>query len=365
MRMKPSPHLKDRAHYEDLYDRDTVEICREREESLCRPPPGVKATKQEIKRENNKIWPKTLRDISLWYEAGARYAKREETINKWIESDRRRDEQLEKAVLPENITCRACDTSMYEEIKFLLEPAEGKEEQVLFFFRCPKCKNGRGIFEDGTEWQRPHPGTCKKCNIVLTSSHKRKGDQAITISCCRRCGYEKREVLDLRPAKKLSAAEERRFVRDRKRFCFSKEKGEQYTKRAHFPPTKINVQTTEDRYLRDAARQLKKISIVSIEKILKAALSKEGYIRLRLQPPEMERDVIVKFAVHDKRSEREEHTSRYSLQHCIDAALSETNWRLMSDGVHYRLGVLQGRLRGYEREEDLMKLIQAREKKNE
>ena len=41
----------------------------------------------------------------------------------------------------------------------------------------------------------------------------------------------------------------------------------------------------------------------------------------------------------------------------IDGALMSTNWRLMSDGVAYRLGILTGRLRGYEREEDLLKLV--------
>lgn len=42
----------------------------------------------------------------------------------------------------------------------------------------------------------------------------------------------------------------------------------------------------------------------------------------------------------------------------IKTALSDTNWRLMSDGVSYRLGMLEGRLRAYEREEDLLKLVE-------
>lgn len=29
----------------------------------------------------------------------------------------------------------------------------------------------------------------------------------------------------------------------------------------------------------------------------------------------------------------------------------------MSEGIHYRLGFLNGKVRGYEREEDLIKLI--------
>ena len=32
-------------------------------------------------------------------------------------------------------------------------------------------------------------------------------------------------------------------------------------------------------------------------------------------------------------------------------------WRLMSDGIHYRLGLLGGRLRAYEREEELVTIV--------
>ncbi len=35
-----------------------------------------------------------------------------------------------------------------------------------------------------------------------------------------------------------------------------------------------------------------------------------------------------------------------------DGKMRETNWRLMSDGISYRLGYLNGRLRAYEGEED-------------
>jgi hypothetical protein len=41
----------------------------------------------------------------------------------------------------------------------------------------------------------------------------------------------------------------------------------------------------------------------------------------------------------------------------VDQALIDTNWRLMSDGISYRLGYLNGRLRAYEQEEDLKELV--------
>jgi hypothetical protein len=45
------------------------------------------------------------------------------------------------------------------------------------------------------------------------------------------------------------------------------------------------------------------------------------------------------------------------LKKLIKGVLEDTNWRLMSDGVQYRLGILTGRLKAYEREEDLTTII--------
>jgi len=61
-------------------------------------------------------------------------------------------------------------------------------------------------------------------------------------------------------------------------------------------------------------------------------------------------------------------TSTYTCDNCdhhhkstmklITSALADTNWQLMSDGVHHRLGYLSGRLRAYESDEELHKLVQ-------
>ncbi|MDD4111034.1 MAG: hypothetical protein PHS54_05770, partial [Clostridia bacterium] len=48
--------------------------------------------------------------------------------------------------------------------------------------------------------------------------------------------------------------------------------------------------------------------------------------------------------------------SIFDLKKLLNNSLKKTNWRLMSDGVNYRLGFLSGRLKGYEGEEDILKL---------
>ncbi|TXG76825.1 hypothetical protein E6P97_02860 [Patescibacteria group bacterium] len=44
-----------------------------------------------------------------------------------------------------------------------------------------------------------------------------------------------------------------------------------------------------------------------------------------------------------------------TLKKLVDNTIEGTNWRLKSDGISYRLGYLNGRVKAYEGEEDLKK----------
>ncbi len=48
--------------------------------------------------------------------------------------------------------------------------------------------------------------------------------------------------------------------------------------------------------------------------------------------------------------------SEYDLKRLLKKTLEDTNWRLMSDGVNYKLRFLSGRLRGVERGEGIKRL---------
>jgi len=66
------------------------------------------------------------------------------------------------------------------------------------------------------------------------------------------------------------------------------------------------------------------------------------------------------FTVQDSSSRHEELEVKYDLKQLLKKRLENTNWRLMTDGVSYRLGFLSGRLRGYDSEEELLKLIKVK-----
>ena len=72
---------------------------------------------------------------------------------------------------------------------------------------------------------------------------------------------------------------------------------------------------------------------------------------------EISKDVVMPFTIQDSKTGRENMASQYDLKRLLKKTLQDTNWRIMSDGVFCRLGILNGRLRGYENKEDLLKLV--------
>jgi len=101
--------------------------------------------------------------------------------------------------------------------------------------------------------------------------------------------------------------------------------------------------------------KIKKLTITELKNFLTPILKKEGYIKLDFSKPEINKDVIVKFTVQDNKTDRDKYDSRIQLQRLFKKKLANTNWRLMSDGIYYKLGILSGRLRGYENVSDLAK----------
>jgi len=113
----------------------------------------------------------------------------------------------------------------------------------------------------------------------------------------------------------------------------------------------------KNKKLYEKLAKIKKLTIAELQKLLVPALQKEEYIKLEFSKPEIERDVIIEFTVQDNKAGRGEYDSKYQLQKLFKSTLEKINWRLTSKGLNYRLGILFGALRGYEKEKDLIKLI--------
>jgi hypothetical protein len=152
------------------------------------------------------------------------------------------------------------------------------------------------------------------------------------------------------------------FEMNRKKYCLSREEGAEYmAQRLRLDSLKKLTngwkEKEENKELYDALEKIKKLTIVELEKLLNPVLEKAGYTKFQLLNPEIGKDVVVPFGVYDGKGERTKMASEYDLKRLLKKTLKDTNWRLMSDGVSYRLGYLTGRLKGVEGEENLKKLV--------
>lgn len=77
---------------------------------------------------------------------------------------------------------------------------------------------------------------------------------------------------------------------------------------------------------------------------------------MKRESKRIRKQVVVGFTVQNSRG-RPEYDSRNGLRKLISGSLEGTNWRLISEGITYRLGYLSGRIKGYETEEGLPELV--------
>lgn len=361
-------HLKDRQHYEDLYDRLTIETARR---GMAHYDTFYAEFESKLHKDEKLDKPGNAFLLNVFYmetvgnELLDRYEKRDNKIQEWISSDQAKDEQISSARLTEEPSCQHCGKQGLRIIdKSLMHRGETYEiddpEEVLFMLRCPHCDKNSAFWEDGTAW-KVKPTVCPKCQSEVT--HKTtKTKKAITITyTCASCKHSFKDKMDLTSKEKKPDPD---FEKDIYHFCLKDEEFRErlFRMRHDFQEMarlgKEFKEKEDNKHLYDAMKEMKKPKIAELNTILAPALEKAGYIEFSLDKPEMGKDVFVGFNCLDGKGNRNDRDSEKTLKKTVAKALQNTNWRLMSDGISYRLGYLNGRLRAYEREEDLKKLVE-------
>jgi hypothetical protein len=225
--------------------------------------------------------------------------------------------------------------------------------------RCPHCDKNSAFWEDGTAW-KPKPTLCPKCKSEMT--HKTtETKQAITYTYrCPSCGHNYKDKMDLKDEKEKPDPD---YAKDRVHYCLEDKKfrDKLFEIRRGFEEMaalgKEFKEKEENKHIYDAVKELKKPKIAELSPLLALKLEKAGYTEFSLDKPDMGRDVYIGFSCLDSKPDRDDYDSKKTLKKLVDKALIDTNWRLMSDGIHYRLGYLSGRLKAYEREEDIKQLV--------
>jgi len=360
-------HLKDRQYYVDLYDRSTVEEARQNikhydkffDEFQEKLPEG-----ETIEKPGNALVSNVFYMQSVGMELLNRYENRDDCIDKWILDDESRDLQISNARLNKEPNCQHCDKDVLRIIdKSLMHRGDNNNinmpEEVLFMLRCTHCNKNSAFWEDGEAWVAKST-LCPKCSNEMTHKTNNSKQKLTFIYTCSVCQYSYKEKINLNENKKEL---DPNYEKDRIHCClideafrhhlFEIRRG--FTEMAELG--KYFKERDDNKHIYEAIKELKKTKIAEIAPLLQPTLKKAGYIEFSIDKPEIGKDVFVGFSCLDSKSDRDDYASKKTLEKLIKKELDDTNWRLMSDGVSYRLGYLSGRLHAYESEKDLKQLI--------
>ncbi|MFA6420865.1 MAG: hypothetical protein WCW45_01425 [Patescibacteria group bacterium] len=370
-------YLHDEQHYIDRYDLRTIEECLD----------NVKIFQEIYQKSLNS---KQLNDISqedklhdvnlmlhriLFVIKGKRYEKKQETIEKWMEEDKLKQDKQDYTPVPETVICPLCSGSMFfKSSKHLDYSYDSPIMRMMFLFKCSKCKKQQWVYDDG-EIRVSKPELCPKCKNEIDMKVTRKGKVISWKHKCKTCGYTKTEIDDLakhdeehkqweREQKKKEEEGKKLLEKYREEFCLNEKDGIEYVETLGAIEVGHEVYEEEKQKHDDKAYQtavnLKRLTVLEIEKLLTEKLEKEKYVKFTLDKPGMGRFLTIPFNVLDVNSTRNPNISETTLKKLVKDTLEDTNWRLMSDGIRYRLGYLSGTLKAFEQEEDLLALVGAK-----
>ncbi|MBU1043885.1 MAG: ZPR1-type zinc finger protein [Candidatus Omnitrophica bacterium] len=364
-------YLKPMEYYTDLYDLFTIKACLEVIE-LWKDLYKKKDTDEKLKEIPADEVEGDFNYCFGWeirIEKGERYRKKAKTIKEWIDRDTVKQDKLDATSPPSNIICPYCKVEMLAgDFKDLEDFDEGKPLRVLFFFECHKCKKRKGFFDNGKEYTSK-PNLCPNCGKKVKVTFIKKGEVITTITKCPSCKYKNVEIDDWEKSRLEHEANKKKdkelLEKYREEFCLSDKDGQAYLELIEAMEVANAVREEEmqkyDNPVYQRSLQLKKTTIVDLEKLLINILEKAKYTKLSFDKPDIGQYVIVPFTVQDLDSLRKDRISVSELEKLINRALEDTNWRLLSNSIMYRLGYLEGRLKGYENEEDMLKLAGKKE----
>ena len=355
-------HLKERQHYEDSYDHATVYLARVKMKSFL----DFRDKWLEMmpdNEENNHRNPFHLNNIYMMMVGNRlveRYNERDQAIRTMMAEDESRDAILSAVRLTSEPHCEHCSKTGLRITDKTLMHREGQDnDNVLFMLRCPRCEKNTAVWEDGTLWERRHT-KCPKCQSVMQETSSRRSKVIITTYTCPDCSHTYKDRLDLN---REEEPEDLDYEEDRRIYCLQDESIRKEHQEAKVRLeglirfAKEHKEKENNKHIYDAMKEIKKPKIAELTPLLQPVLEKAGYIDFSLDKPEIGKDVFVGFNCLDTKSDRNDYDSKKTLEKLVKKTLADTNWRLMTDGIHYRLGYLNGRVRAYEREEDLKQLV--------
>lgn len=353
-------YLQEREYYENLYDRMTVAYARRSQYYYDDLTAQLAKKVRQLDPSDDLSSPGNALVMNVAYmelcgdELLSRYEQREPTIEEWMERDRARDQRIANTKLKHEPPCQHCgQLGMKCNYKTLMRRDEN-EELVLLFFRCDSCHKSSCYWEDGAPYEikvRDDPEDFEE--IDNPNPPKKKSSK-------------KPDIKDINDPYfwNIDPEHDPDYAKERYKFCFH---DEQWLKRLRNMRDGLEKISKLGRYLAEeeqqkdiirAVEQIKKFSVAELMNTLTSAIQAKHYAKVSFSAPQIGRNLTVEFNCIDTQPVRQAYQSTRDLKRAIDKELLLTNWRLVSDGIHYRLGALSGRLKAIENPDEIKKLAE-------
>jgi hypothetical protein len=355
-------NLKEESYYSDLYDKFTIEQCQEIESDDISKSNLLNDKNEQEKAFLINIYKKAWIPMHLYYRKAERAVEKTETIKKWMDVDKGKDQKLIQVQQLEGKECIECGSILEQCTSRDLMHRNGSTEEVLFMFTCGSCQKPQAFWENGERWK--YIPKCEKCNKNASVEHDRKGNILKTKITCQSCDHV--EIDEMNLDEKYQEEIDPNFEKNRKKYCISELEGNEIIRESEQTSRLLNDFKKEDEIKKEkeALENIKRLTVFGVQELLRPFIEKSKYANLSFDKPEIGKDIIMGFNTQEADSSREEWDSIHDLERLIKKESAQTNWRLMSDGVSYKLGYLNGRIRGYDQEDDLLKLVSRELKKD-
>jgi hypothetical protein len=335
-------YRKPDQHYIDEYDRTTIRMLKKLE---------AEATTPLIIPADSFVTKDHYNPMTEFYEMGVwRAQSKSESIRKQMTEDENQDWLVKTTPIPHNIKCNTCRITMNVVTHFFKE----SNNQMLFIFECPnEHKPRKAILPNGTEYFFPKR-RCLDCSGEESSSIVKENKIITWTVTCLSCGKETIDTYPLEDDINLPIKAE-----DRDKYCDGFKNMKTFRQSiiefGELAKTIMEAHNEREEKKNLGFENIQKPTIPQLEVLLQKVLEENGFIKLQFEKPDLGRQVVIAFSLQDPTTRTEKESIKV-ITKAIKKSLFTTNWRLMAEGISFRLGYLTGRLKSYEQDEDLMKI---------
>ena len=344
-------YIQPDQYYIDNFDRVTIKELKELEKFL---PEGFNIDSPYNSSQIFTLMGSENKEVSNFFFRGFSRANiRKDVIEAGKSGDLLKDKLIKNYPAPTHVYCNKCNDLMKFDTYLFKDTFE---EQILFAFSCSKHSPRKVVYPNGREYCFKEK-KCKHCTGRISSKTETKGSLLVFTDTCQSCGEVEIIELDNAEEDELPITEEERI-----KYCL------QFLSVSHFfEDLEAIAKVAEHFEEKDAEKRIKKqyevdkikmINVPALDTIIKKETEQHSYTKFEFIKTDLTKFAMLTFTVLDP-ANRDKKESLKQISTILDKTLFETNWRLVSTSLDYRLGIVTGRIRAYETEDDLLKLAKS------